>query len=109
MMAGFLLGSAERRIPVMMDGFISCAAALAAVRLESRVREYLIFSHRSAEPAHARLLAELEAAPLFDLSMRLGEGSGAALGIALAGMAVALYNGMATFSQASVSNKTEGS
>ncbi len=105
MMAGFLLGSAELRIPVMMDGFISCAAALAASRIEPAVLGYLHFSHRSAEPAHAHMLAELNATPLLDLSMRLGEGTGAALGISLAENALALYDDMATFEQASVSKK----
>ena len=110
MMTGFLLGSAELRIPVMMDGFISCAAALAAHRIAPAVLDYLHFSHRSAEPAHARMLAELHATPLLDLSMRLGEGTGAALGISLAEHALALYDGMATFEQASVSkNRMEDS
>jgi nicotinate-nucleotide--dimethylbenzimidazole phosphoribosyltransferase len=104
-MTGFLLASAERRIPVMMDGFISCAAALAAHRLAPTVLEYLLFSHRSAEPAHARMLAGLNATPLLDLSLRLGEGTGAALGISLAEHALALYDGMATFAEAAVSNK----
>lgn len=105
MMAGFLLGSAERRIPVTMDGFISCAAALVASRIDGRVLDYLLFSHESAEPAHARMLAELRAEPLLRLSMRLGEGSGAALGILLLEQSLALYDGMATFEEASVSNR----
>jgi len=104
-MAGFLLGSAERRIPVMMDGFISCAAALVASRIDTGVLDYLLFSHESAEPAHARMLAELRAEPLLRLSMRLGEGSGAALGILLLEQSLALYDGMATFEEASVSNR----
>ncbi len=103
MMTGFLLGSAEQRVPVMMDGFISCAAALAASRIEPAVLDYLLFSHQSAEPAHARMLRELKATPLFDLSMRLGEGTGAALGISLVEHALALYDDMATFEQAAVS------
>jgi nicotinate-nucleotide--dimethylbenzimidazole phosphoribosyltransferase len=105
MMAGFLLGCAERRIPVMMDGFITCAAALVATRMMPAVNEYLIYSHRSAEPAHHQLLAELGGKPLLDLGMRLGEGTGAALGISLAVQALALYDGMATFEEASVSTK----
>jgi nicotinate-nucleotide--dimethylbenzimidazole phosphoribosyltransferase len=105
MMAGFLLGSATRGIPVMMDGFISCSAALVASRIQPSVVDYLHFSHRSAEPAHARMLAELNATPLLDLSMRLGEGTGAALGISLAEHALALYDEMATFEEASVSTK----
>jgi nicotinate-nucleotide--dimethylbenzimidazole phosphoribosyltransferase len=105
MMAGFLLGSARQRIPVMMDGFISCSAALVASRIEPKVRDYLLYSHRSAEPAHARMLAELNATPLLDLGMRLGEGTGAALAISLTEHALALYDEMATFEEASVSTK----
>lgn len=102
MMTGFLLGSAERRIPVMMDGFISCAAALAAVRLSPHAAGYLLYSHQSAEPGHARMLASLGADPLLHLDMRLGEGTGAALAIALLDSALALYDRMATFAQAAI-------
>ena len=106
MMTGFLLGSAECRIPVMMDGFISCAAALVASRIHPMVLDYLHFSHESAEPAHARMLAELHAEPLLRLSMRLGEGSGAAIGISILEQALALYDGMATFEEAAVTGKS---
>ncbi len=102
MMAGFLLHS---KAPVMMDGFITCAAALVATRIDPGVAKYLLYSHRSAEPGHARMLAELKATPLLDLSMRLGEGTGAALGISLVEHALALYDEMATFEEASVSTK----
>ena len=104
MMTGFLLGSAERRTPVMMDGFISCAAALAAVRMAPEVSGYLLYSHQSAEPGHARLLQALGAEPLLHLDLRLGEGTGAALAINLLESALALYNGMATFVEAAVSD-----
>jgi nicotinate-nucleotide--dimethylbenzimidazole phosphoribosyltransferase len=103
MMAGFLIGSAAQRVPVMMDGFITCAAALVARAIDPAVMDNLHFSHCSAEPAHARMLESLDAKPLFDLAMRLGEGSGAALGISLLDHALALYHGMATFEQAAVS------
>ena len=106
MMAGFLLGSAECRIPVMMDGFISCAAGLVASRMHPAVLDYLHFSHESAEPAHARMLAELHVEPLLRLSMRLGEGSGAALGISILEQALALYDGIATFEEAAVTGKS---
>jgi nicotinate-nucleotide--dimethylbenzimidazole phosphoribosyltransferase len=102
MMSGFLLGSAERRVPVMMDGFISCAAALVACALHPLVSDYLLFSHCSAEPGHARMLALLGAEPLLSLSLRLGEGTGAAIGIGILADALALYEGMATFAEASV-------
>jgi nicotinate-nucleotide--dimethylbenzimidazole phosphoribosyltransferase len=104
MMTGFLLGAAESRMPVMMDGFISCAAALVARAIEPRVMGYLHFSHQSAEPGHARMLSALGVEPLLTLSMRLGEGSGAALGINLLSQALALYDNMATFEQAAVSD-----
>ena len=102
-MAGFLLGAASRRLPVMIDGFICCAAVLVARSFDPAVMNYLIFSHRSAENAHHRMLAALQRKPLFDLEMRLGEGTGAALGISLLESAVALYSQMATFEQVGVS------
>ena len=102
-MAGFYLGCAARRIPAVIDGFIATAAALAAVRIAKGLRPYLAFGHRSAEPGHRLLLAALKAEPLLDLDMRLGEGTGAALGMGLADSAVALYREMATFESAGVS------
>ena len=104
-MAGFYLGAAARRIPAIVDGFIATSAALAAVRLEPKTRGYLAFGHRSAEPGHRLLLEELEAAPLLDLGMRLGEGTGAALAMSLVDSAVALYREMATFESAGVSSQ----
>ena len=101
---GFLLGAAVRRVPVMMDGFITCAAALVAIALSPGVRDYLFFSHLSAENGHARMLDFLGAEPLLSLGMRLGEGTGAALGISLIESSVRIYSEMATFSEASVSN-----
>ena len=105
MMTGFLLGSAARRVPVMMDGFITCAAALAARVINPVVTDYLHYSHQSAEPAHGLMLAALGGEPLFDLGMRLGEGSGAAVAISLVEQALTLYDGMATFAEAAVSNR----
>jgi len=90
-----------------MDGFITGAAALMAQALSPCLREYLFFSHLSAESGHARMLEFLGAQPLLSLDMRLGEGTGAALGINLIETAVRLYTGMATFSEASVSTKPE--
>jgi len=101
-MAGFLLGAASARLPVVVDGFISSAAALAAHAIDARVLGYLVFSHVSAEPAHRRLLAALGATPLLDLELRLGEGSGAALAMPVIDAAVALYSRMATFAEAGV-------
>ncbi|MBK9170326.1 MAG: nicotinate-nucleotide--dimethylbenzimidazole phosphoribosyltransferase [Bryobacterales bacterium] len=102
MMAGFLMGAAAHRLPVMIDGFISCAAMLAARVLEPRVEEIAFYSHRSAERAHGRMLKALGARPLLELDLRLGEGTGAALGIALLETAVRLYSDMATFAEARV-------
>jgi len=106
-MCGFLLGAAAQRVPVVMDGFITGAAGLMAQALCPHVRDYLFFSHVSAESGHARMLEFLEARPLLSLDLRLGEGTGAALGISLIETAVRIYTEMATFSEASVSNKPE--
>lgn len=105
-LTGAILGAAQRRIPVLVDGFIVSTAALVAVRQQPRVREWLLFGHRSAEPGHQRVLDALEATPLLDLGMRLGEGSGAAVAVPLLRSACALHNGMATFDDAGVSNRS---
>ncbi len=104
-MCGFCLGAAARRAPVVIDGFIATGAAALAVRLCPPLSGYLFASHRSTEPGHAHLLALLEQEPLLDLGMRLGEGTGAALGMNLIQAAVAAFTGMATFAAAGVSNK----
>ena len=101
-MTGFLLGAAERGMPVVVDGFIASAAALAARAIDARVMPYLVFSHVSGERPHRRLLAELGVRPVLDLDLRLGEGSGAALTMPVLASAVALYEGMATFAEAGV-------
>lgn len=90
------------RVPVMLDGFATCVAALFAVRLRPRCREWLFAGHRSAEPAHMRALTELGLEPLLDLRMRLGEGSGAALALPLVEAAGRLHREMATFEEAGV-------
>ena len=102
-MSGFLMEAAALRLPVMLDGFITAAAALAAVRMDPSTRATLFFSHRSAERAHRLLLDALDGDPLLDLGMRLGEGSGAILGMHLLRCAVALYRDMASFESAQVS------
>lgn len=101
-LAGAMLRAASRRIPVLVDGFIATAAALAAVRLNPGLSDWLHFSHRSSEAGHARLLAALDGEPLLDLAMRLGEGSGAAVALPLLRAACALHNDMATFAEAEV-------
>ena len=102
-MAGFLLGAAAERMPVVVDGFISSSAAMAAMAIAPRVLPYLLFSHVSAETAHGRLLGALGVRPILDLDMRLGEGTGAAMAMPVLDAAVALYQGMATFAEGGVS------
>jgi nicotinate-nucleotide--dimethylbenzimidazole phosphoribosyltransferase len=85
-----------------VDGYITTAAALVAVRHRPEVRDWLIFSHQSAEPGHQAMLHALDAKPLLQLGMRLGEGSGAATSVPLLRLACDLHNGMATFADAGV-------
>jgi len=103
-LAGVVLGAAARRVPVVVDGFITAAAALVAVRLAPAAAGYLIASHRSVEVGHRALLAALGTKPLLDLDLRLGEGSGAALAIPLCEAAVRILHEMATFGSAGVSD-----
>ncbi len=103
-LAGLILGAAEGRRVVVLDGFISCSAALAARAMEPAALDYVVFSHCSAERGHRRMLDALDARPLVELGMRLGEGSGAAVGIGLVESAVRLYREMATFEGAGVSD-----
>jgi nicotinate-nucleotide--dimethylbenzimidazole phosphoribosyltransferase len=105
-MAGLMLGGAARRVPVVVDGFISGAAALVATRLWPGVRDFLCFSHLSAERGHRVVCDALDARPLLDLGMRLGEGTGAALAINLLRAAVRLQSEMATFASANVANRS---
>lgn len=102
-LAGVYLGAAQRGVPVLVDGFICTAAALAAVHLNPAVRPWLLFSHCSAEHGHRPLLEHLRAEPLLALDLRLGEASGAALTLSLLRAAVDLHNDMATFAEAGVS------
>lgn len=102
-MAGAMLGAAEARRLVLVDGFIAGAAALVALGLDPAIRANLVFAHRSAEQGHAALLAALGAEPLLDLGLRLGEGSGALLAWPLLRAAAAMLNEMASFESAAVS------
>jgi nicotinate-nucleotide--dimethylbenzimidazole phosphoribosyltransferase len=104
-LVGVMLAGAAHRIPVFLDGFIAGAAALAAVTLSPPARYALVASHRSAEPGHHHVLNALGLVPFLDLGMRLGEGTGAALGISLARAAVAALTEMATFKSAGVSGR----
>lgn len=104
-LAGVVLGAAAARVPVVVDGFISSTAALVAARLEPRSAGYLIPSHRSVEVGHRLVLRALDLQPLFDLDLRLGEGTGAALAMPLCDAALEILAGMATFSSAGVSER----
>ena len=106
MMAGAMLGAAERGITLLIDGFIVTSALLAATRIVPAVREYCVFCHRSAEPGHRIQIEALQADPLIDLGLRLGEGSGAGLAWPLVRAAVAFLNEMASFESAGVSEKS---
>jgi nicotinate-nucleotide--dimethylbenzimidazole phosphoribosyltransferase len=104
-LAGLILGAAAARVPVVLDGFIAGAAALIAVGLQPLCREYLIASHRSVEQGHRVVLDHLRLKPLLDLDLRLGEGTGACLGMDLVCAAIKIYTEMATFDEAGVSDK----
>lgn len=103
-LTGAYIACAQSGLPVLVDGFISSAAALAAVRLQPGVQPWLLFAHQSHERGHRLLLEALGARPLLALDMRLGEASGAAMAVPLLRMACALHNTMATFEQAGVSD-----
>jgi len=99
---GAMLSAAEQQVTLLIDGFIVTAAAMLAVRIAPACREYMIFSHGSAESGHGMMLESLRARPLLDLGLRLGEGTGAALALPLLRAACCFYNDMASFSSAGV-------
>jgi nicotinate-nucleotide--dimethylbenzimidazole phosphoribosyltransferase len=101
-LTGVFLGGAAHRVPVVMDGFISAAAALAAVRLCHECVDYILPSHVSIEIGHQVVLEELGLIPLFDLEMRLGEGTGAALAMSIIEVAARILSEMATFESAGI-------
>jgi nicotinate-nucleotide--dimethylbenzimidazole phosphoribosyltransferase len=106
-MTGFYLEAARTGTPVLLDGYISSAAALAAVAIDPRVLHWMLASHSSAEPGHAVALAALGLQPLVGLGLRLGEGSGAALTLPIIRAALALHGQMATFAEAAIPGKLE--
>lgn len=106
-LAGVMLGAAAQRTPVVIDGFISGAAAMIACTLAPQAQPYLIAAHRSVEIGHRVMLEHLRLKPLFDLDLRLGEGTGAALGISLCQAACKILDEMATFGEAGVAAKNE--
>jgi nicotinate-nucleotide--dimethylbenzimidazole phosphoribosyltransferase len=101
-MAGAILAARLQRVPVLLDGFICCAAIAPLVAANPALVDHCLAAHRSAEAGHRRLLARFRLEPLMQLDMRLGEGSGAAVAVHLVRAALAAHNGMATFAQASV-------
>ncbi len=104
-MAGAALAAAQRRVPVVIDGFIATVAALWAAAVQPRLVEYLVASHRSAEPGHRLALERLGLEPYLDLGLRLGEGTGAALQLVLCEAATRLLDEMATFEEAQVARR----
>ena len=104
-MVGVILAAAERRMVVLIDGFVVGAAALVACRINPTARDYCVYCHRSAEAGHRVQLAAMHATPLLDLGLRLGEGTGVALAWPLLQAAVAFLNDMASFASAGVSEK----
>ncbi|NMM28105.1 MAG: nicotinate-nucleotide--dimethylbenzimidazole phosphoribosyltransferase [Glaciimonas sp.] len=107
MMVGAMLGAAERRMTVLVDGFIVTSALLVAAQLQPALLDYCVFAHCSNESGHQRMLAHLGAKPLLQLDLRLGEGTGAALALPLLQAAANFLCQMATFESAQVSEKTE--
>ncbi|MDW6093127.1 nicotinate-nucleotide--dimethylbenzimidazole phosphoribosyltransferase [Vibrio rhizosphaerae] len=101
-MVGAFLAAAEQQVPILVDGFIVTVAALVATQLQPECRELMIFAHQSQESGHQRALKILDANPLLDLDLRLGEGTGAVLAVSLVRAAAEFYNTMASFSEAGV-------
>ena len=108
-LVGCCLGAAASRVPVVLDGFITGAAALLAVALAPATADYLVASHRSAEQGHAVVLRHLGLTPLLDLGLRLGEGSGAALALPIVNAAARTLDEMATFGDAGVDGPARAS
>ena len=106
-LTGLILGAAAQRIPVILDGFISSAAALVATEWQPAVRDYLIAAHSSVEIGHRVMLERMELSPLLNLNLRLGEGTGAALAMNIVEAAVRVLTEMATFAEAGVSESAE--
>jgi nicotinate-nucleotide--dimethylbenzimidazole phosphoribosyltransferase len=104
-LVGAYLACAQEGVAVLVDGFICSVAALVAVRLNPECRQWLLFGHRGAEPGHRHVLETLNAQPLLDLGLRLGEGSGAALAVPLLRLACDLHGQMATFAEAAVADR----
>ena len=107
MMAGAMIGAARGGAVVLVDGFIASAASLAAVGITPALRDYLVFAHRSAEQGHRTVLDALDARPLLDFDMRLGEGTGALIAWPILKCAAAMMSDMASFESAGVSGPAD--
>ncbi|MBI5208315.1 MAG: nicotinate-nucleotide--dimethylbenzimidazole phosphoribosyltransferase [Candidatus Firestonebacteria bacterium] len=106
-LAGCVLAASARKIPIVLDGLISTAGALIASKIAPVVKEYLIASHNSEEIGHKIMLKQLNLEPLFNFNLRLGEGTGACLGISMADAGIKIFTEMATFESAGVSEKSQ--
>ncbi len=103
--AGAILAARIERVPVILDGYVVCAAAAVVDALDPTALDHCIAGHRSAEGAHQAVLDRLGKRPLLDLGLRLGEATGAALAVGIVKAALAAHNGMATFAQAGVADR----
>ncbi|KFL29334.1 nicotinate-nucleotide--dimethylbenzimidazole phosphoribosyltransferase [Devosia riboflavina] len=106
-MLGALIAARHQKVPVVIDGYVATAAAAIAHAVNPEAIDHCLFAHVTSEGAHARVLEHIGKAPLLDLGMRLGEGTGAALGVVLAKTALHLHTNMATFDSASVSRRLD--
>ncbi len=106
-LAGVILGASANRVPVVIDGFISGAAAVIATAIKPEVKDYLIASHLSEEPGHRAMLDYLDIKPMLHMNMRLGEGTGAALAMNIIDASLKILNEMSTFAEAGVSEAIE--
>ncbi|MCX5808367.1 MAG: nicotinate-nucleotide--dimethylbenzimidazole phosphoribosyltransferase, partial [Proteobacteria bacterium] len=104
---GIILGAASRKIPVVIDGFISTAGAIIAYSMEPKVKDYMFAAHNSEEIGHKALLDSIGLVPILDLGLRLGEGTGAALAMLIIEAGLKIYTEMATFDEAGVSKENE--
>ena len=103
--AGVILAAASKKVPVVVDGFIASCGALIAFEICDDVKDYIFFAHQSVEAGQLAILRRIGQRPLLNLDMRLGEGTGAALGMSIVDAAIKIYNEMATFSEAGVSEE----
>ena len=106
-MAGAIIAARHQRVPVIVDGYVASAAAAVLFAMDARAVDHCLFGHVSAEPGHRRALVRMNKAPLLDLGMRLGEGTGAALAAGIVRAAARTHAGMATFAEAGVSGKAD--